>query len=151
MQSKHINPFLQSATTVIEQLCAVRPSRGAIKLQRLQITADLIWLKITIYGQLTGDILFSFPEPVALKIASGMMGGVQITEFDMISQSAISELGNMISGNASTLLYNEGIEIDITPPIFISDSETQFATHQALAIPLHLEGIGEFEMQIVAL
>ena len=47
-------------------------------------------------------------KSVALKLVSAMMGGYAIAEMDEMGQSAISELGNMISGNASTILYNQG-------------------------------------------
>ena len=37
-------------------------------------------------------------------------------EMDEFSMSAISELGNMILGNAATIFSTQGINIDITPP-----------------------------------
>lgn len=152
MQSTHINPFLQSATNVIEQLCFVRASRGEITIKNIQFSDDFIWLQIRIFGQMEGDVVFGFPENVALKIVSGMMGGSVVTEFDEMSQSAISELGNMISGNASTILYNDGIIVDITPPKFIhSNASNAQKKHKALTIPLRLEGIGEFEIFIISL
>ena len=52
----------------------------------------------------------------ALEIASNMMMGMPVTELDEMSTSAISELGNMIMGNAATILSTKGIGIDITPP-----------------------------------
>ena len=58
-------------------------------------------------GQMEGDIVFGLHETVALKLVSAMMGGYPIAEMDEMGQSAISELGNMISGNASTILYNQ--------------------------------------------
>jgi chemotaxis protein CheX len=151
MQSTHINPFLHSATTVLEQLCAIRPSRGEITIKNIEFSEDLIWLQIRIFGHMKGDVVFGFPENVALKIVSGMMGGSIVTEFDEMSQSAISELGNMISGNASTMLYNDGIEVDITPPKFIHSADREKVSGKALAIPLRMEGIGEFEICIIAL
>lgn len=150
MKSSHINPFLQSATLVIEQLCAVRPSRGEITIRNIQFSNDYIWLQIKIFGHMKGDVVFGFPENVALKIVSGMMGGSVVTEFDEMSQSAISELGNMISGNASTILSNEGIVVDITPPTFIQGDNSQ-ALNKAVTIPLTMDGIGQFEIFIASL
>jgi len=79
-----------------------------------------------------------------------MMGGYAITEIDEMGKSAISELGNMISGNASTMLYNQGVHVDITPPRIMS---THFASatgaRRALAVPLIMDGIGEMEIQVL--
>jgi CheY-specific phosphatase CheX len=64
-------------------------------------------------------------KKVGLEIASGMMGGMQLAELDEISKSAISELTNMILGNTATILYNKGINIDITPPSFLMGENLQ--------------------------
>ncbi|MFC5987628.1 chemotaxis protein CheX [Marinicrinis lubricantis] len=133
-------------------MVAVRPMRGELTIKNIEFSGEYVWLKISIFGQLKGDIVFGFPEQVALKIVSGMMGGYAITEFDEMSQSAIAELGNMISGNASSLLYNEGIQIDITPPKIVQDQDRgDLSAQNALAIPLTLEGIGEFEIFVIIL
>lgn len=152
VQVTHINPFLQSATLVLEQMCAVSPQRGELSLKIIEFKNDYVWLQIGILGQMNGNIVFGFPEAVALRIVSGMMGGYVVTEFDEMSRSAISELGNMISGNASSILYNEGIKIDITPPklINIEDQSTMFHNNKAIAVPLRLENIGEFEIFVVS-
>lgn len=153
MQASHINPFLQSATLVLEQICAVSPERGNLSMKFLEFKHDHVWLQIGIQGQMNGNVLFGFPESVALRIVSGMMGGFNVTEFDEMSQSALSELGNMISGNASSILYNEGIVVDITPPAYINPQEEseQFRDQHAIVVPLRLAKIGEFEIYIVSL
>jgi chemotaxis protein CheX len=151
MQAKFINPFLKSSVHVLEVLMNVRPSIGELKIKTLPIIENNIWLKIGLIGQVEGDIIFGFPEGVALKIVSGMMGGYLVTEFDEMSQSAISELGNMISGNASSLLSNEGIQIDITPPSIMnrSSSEPLQTNAKVFTVPLILEAIGEFNICVL--
>lgn len=152
MQVAHINPFLQSATLVLEQMVAVSPQRGDLTMKIIQFKDDYVWLQIGLLGQMSGNIVFGFPENVALKIVSGMMGGYIVTEFDEMSRSAIAELGNMISGNASSILYNEGIQVDITPPeILVAEAESKLGERKAIAIPLRLENIGEFEIYIATL
>jgi len=150
MQAAYINPFLMSSCTVIESLIQVKPTLGELKIKQIEIGDDRVWLKIGIVGGMTGEVVFGFPESVALKIASAMMGGYSLTEFDEISRSAISELTNMISGNASTLLYNQGIVVDITPPSFM-DLGSQMASTgaKALSIPLNLHSYGAFDIYVI--
>jgi chemotaxis protein CheX len=107
-----------------------------------------LWIQIGVTGHMTGDIVFGLSKPVALKIVSAMMGGFAITEIDDIGKSAISELGNMISGNACTMLYNQGVQIDITPPRVL-EASAGFDSRRALAVPLIMEGIGEMELQVL--
>lgn len=149
MQANHINPFLQSSMIVIEQTCNVKPSLGEIKVKTVEFIDNMIWLRIGIKGHVQGDVVFGFPEQVALRLVSAMMGGFDVTEMDAMSQSAISELGNMISGNASTIFYNDGIKVDITPPNIITDDK--ISVNKAVAVPIRIEGIGEFTIYVVAL
>jgi len=99
---------------------------------------------------MTGDVVFGLHEEVALKMVSAMMGGFTITQMDEMSQSAISELGNMISGNASTMLFNQGVKVDITPPKIIQSAQAAgFSAKKALTIPLIMDGIGELDIQVL--
>lgn len=147
MKAEYINPFLESARIVIEQVASIRPTTGQLGIKEVQLVSDYIWIQIGMTGQMQGDILFGLHEAVALKVVSAMMGGFVLTEMDEIGRSAISELGNMISGNASTMLYNQGVRVDITPPKLYSPEDG--TTRQALTIPLIMEGIGELDIQVL--
>ncbi|WP_304508496.1 chemotaxis protein CheX [Anaerotignum sp.] len=79
---------------------------------------------IGIIGELTGNVFFSMSEDCAKKIASYMMGGMEVAEFDELAQSAISELSNMLAANASILLSETGKTIDISTPTLINGAFT---------------------------
>lgn len=150
MKAEVINPFLESARNVFEQLIQVSPSTGNLGVKNVEYIADHVWIVIGMTGQLSGNIVFGIQETVALKIVSAMMGGFVITEMDDMSKSAISELGNMISGNASTILSNQGVVVDITPPqVMQSEIQTTFSATKALSIPLLMDGIGQMDIQVM--
>lgn len=150
MKAEVINPFLESARHVIEQVMQVSPSTGNLGVREITLIDDHIWILIGMTGQMSGDIVFGLHEQVALRMVSVMMGGYVLTEMDEMGQSAISELGNMISGNASMILSNQGVHVDITPPKVIrSVNVTHFSTKKALSIPLLMDGIGELDIQVM--
>ncbi|WP_226001777.1 chemotaxis protein CheX [Paenibacillus sp. BJ-4] len=150
MKAEVINPFLESARRVIEQLIQVSPSPGDLGVKNVELVDDHIWIMIGMTGQLSGNIVFGLNEQVALRMVSAMMGGFVLTEIDEMGKSAISELGNMISGNASTILSSQGIVVDITPPqVMRSENLTAFVPQRALFIPLTVEGIGELDIQVM--
>ncbi len=138
-----MNPFLHSACSVIEQVVQVRPERGEMEMAVWSGDHDLL-VKIGLTGQLSFEIAFGLSEEVAVKMASAMMGGYPLESLDMMGESAISELSNMISGNASTLLYNQGIIVDITPPLLLRSEALGQAS--VMTVPLHLEHIGRFDV-----
>ncbi|SEU18985.1 chemotaxis protein CheX [Paenibacillus sp. NFR01] len=149
MKAEVINPFLESARVVIEQVVQVSPSTGNLGVKEIELIDNHIWIQVGMTGQLSGDIIFGLAEQVALRIVSAMMGGFTITEMDEMGQSAISELGNMISGNASTILSNQGVAVDITPPKLMKMANMSEMPRKALSIPLLMEGIGELDIQVI--
>ncbi|GGD49380.1 chemotaxis protein CheX [Paenibacillus nasutitermitis] len=150
MKAEYINPFLESAIIVIEQVAQIRPAAGQLGIKDVKFVENHIWIQIGLNGQMTGDIVFGLSEEVAMKMISAMMGGYVISEIDEMGRSAISELGNMISGNASTMLYNQGVRVDITPPkVMHSAQAAGFKAQRALTIPLIMEGIGELDIQVL--
>lgn len=150
MKAEYINPFLESARVVIEQVINIRPSTGNLGLKEFRFIDQYIWIQIGMTGQMQGDVVFALHEGVALKLVSAMMGGYPVAGLDDMSLSAISELGNMISGNASTMLYNQGVKVDITPPRLMQSSNyTESELKKALTIPLIMDGIGELDIQVL--
>ncbi|WP_219838523.1 chemotaxis protein CheX [Paenibacillus sp. R14(2021)] len=150
MKAEYINPFLESAKIVIEQVIQIRPSTGQLGVKDIKFVESYIWIQIGINGQMNGDIVFGLSEEVALKMVSAMMGGYAISEMDEMGKSAISELGNMISGNASTMLFNQGVRVDITPPKVVHSAQAAgFKETKALTIPLIMDGIGELDIQVL--
>lgn len=149
MKAEVINPFLESARNVIEQVIQISPSTGSLGIKEIELIDNHIWIQVGMTGQLSGNIIFGIAENVALRIVSIMMGGYVITEMNEMGQSAISELGNMISGNASTILYNQGVSVDISPPRIMKVDSMSNLPRKALSIPLLMEGIGEMDIQVM--
>lgn len=148
MNSEVLQPFMESASIVIEQVVNIRPEAGDLGEKQILILDDHIWIKIEITGQLSGNVIFGLHEEVAIKLVSAMMGGYPIEALDEMGKSAISELGNMISGNASTMLYNQGVHVDISPPQLM-ESPVEGDTHKCLSIPLTMESIGCMDIQVL--
>jgi chemotaxis protein CheX len=150
VKAEYINPFLESASLVLEQVANIKPTTGQLGVKDVKFVEQYIWIQIGMTGQMTGDVVFGLHEAVALKLVSAMMGGFVLTEMDEIGKSAISELGNMISGNASTILYNKGVRVDITPPRLLeSAAAAGFEAKRALTIPLIMADIGELDIQVI--
>lgn len=151
MNHEYVRPFLESARIVIEQVAGVKPSAGALAVKDIGKQDEYIWIHIGMTGQMTGDIIYGLHETAALRIVSAMMGGFVLEELGEMGQSAISELSNMISGNASTMLYNKGVRVDITPPTIIQSTEGTVIelASKVLSVPLRMEGIGELDIQLL--
>jgi chemotaxis protein CheX len=77
---------------------------------------DLVAVIIGVTGDIKGQVILSLNIDTACNIASKMMMGIPVEELNDMARSAISELSNMILGNAATSLSQKGFTVDITPP-----------------------------------
>ena len=113
---EYINPFLMAATSIIKDICQIELKVGKPYVKETEFASDSVIIMIGVTGEMRGSVMIALSYNKALEIASNMMMGMPVTELDEMSTSAISELGNMIMGNAATILSTKGIGIDITPP-----------------------------------
>lgn len=117
---EQINPFLISAKQVLQQVCQIDIRIGQVVKNELFIDGEPLFIMLGVTGEITGQVLIVMDHEVALDIASRMMMGMPVTEINDMAVSALSELGNMIMGNAATILSNNNTLIDITPPTLIT-------------------------------
>jgi len=134
---KHINPFLQASISIIQSTTQIELKVGKPVISELVFDDETFILQIGVTGVLKGQVLIVMNEPNAKNIASKMMMGMPVESLDELATSALSELGNMIMGNASTIFSTEGILMDITPPIAIKGAGLHLQTDiRVLKIPL---------------
>lgn len=90
-----------------------------------------------------GNIIYGIDLESAKKIASTMMMGMPVSELDDMAQSAISELTNMLTANASINFSNMGKNINIsTPTLIYGDKiEIKVNTDKVLCIKILVDDI----------
>ncbi|MDD2620025.1 MAG: chemotaxis protein CheX [Syntrophomonadaceae bacterium] len=120
MDIKFINPFVSGLLNVSNMLGLGGMQRtGVSKREKLQTDHD-VNIIIGLVGGLQGNIVFSMHESTACNIASTMMGGLPVSQFDLMPRSALCEMANMIAGNSVSNLEQMGSLVDITPPTLVS-------------------------------
>ncbi|MGI6668933.1 MAG: chemotaxis protein CheX [Acetivibrionales bacterium] len=149
MNVEYINPFIEASQTVLKQIASLDSKLGKVYLKTAPYRSEDIIVMVGLTGKIRGQAIFSMTKEFGTKIASYMMMGMEVAEFDEMSKSAISELANMIMGNAAMLLYNRGIRIDITPPSILTGENMQITPSKmkTICIPL-LIGEDKIELDI---
>ena len=115
MKAEHVNPFIISVCKVMKDMCMLDLKIGKPSLRQQSFPEENSLIRLGLVGQLSGEVLLNFEPQTALGVVSKMMM-MPVNAIDAIGQSAISELGNMVAGNAATVFANNNIMIDITPP-----------------------------------
>lgn len=136
LSAELINPFLMAAKTVLHEMCFVDVTVNKPLLKDTEFGMDTWVIIIGVTGEMQGQVLVAIAEPDACEIVSKMCM-TEVKSIDDFAASALSELGNMIMGNAATVFSSKGVGIDITPPT-LSHGEVSFTNTYAksLCVPL---------------
>lgn len=149
MKVEYVSPFAEAARSCFSMLIGIEPTRGALSARPQLFTTQLINIVCGITGPIEGLVIYGMSSLTADGIASKMIGA-PVLGVENLAASAIAELGNMISGNAASILASAGYAVDITPPTIIRGANVQISTPNipALVIPLQLADIGTIEVNV---
>ena len=134
MKAEHVNPFIISVCKVMKDMCMLDLKIGKPSLRQQSFPEENSLIRLGLVGQLSGEVLLNFEPQTALGVVSKMMM-MPVNAIDAIGQSAISELGNMVAGNAATVFANNNIMIDITPPDYFIGASYDGAATEMLRFP----------------
>lgn len=134
MKAEHVNPFIISVSKILKDMCMLDLKFGKPTLSKGSYADNASIIKLGLIGNLEGQVLLNIEQSTALEIVSKMMM-TPVSEIDELGKSAISELGNMIAGNAATVFANSEIFIDITPPIYCLGREFTPEVPMVFSIP----------------
>ncbi len=99
MDVRYINPFLVSIQDLFKTMINVPFSLGKPRLKQDTLPVFEISSIIGVSGTITGSVVISFSKPVALQIASALLGE-EIHEVNEDCKDAIGEVANIIAGGA---------------------------------------------------
>ncbi len=139
MRKEYINPIIRAAIEVLKMTTGCDYSIGEPEVYKDPFITEHIVISLGITGEISGQTFITMDDAVAKSVASGMMMGMPVHEIDPMAKSAISELGNMIMGNAATLLYNSGLTVDITTPSLIIGNNIEISSIKAETIMIPIQ------------
>jgi len=151
VEVKFIDPFVRAAFAVLSQVVNAAPERGQLRLRSGNtFTSQELTTVLGVNGMVEGVALYGLSDATATKIA-GLMLGQDVEEIDELASSALTELANMITGNATTYLEKSGYQCDITPPSLIQGTGVQITTIcPALVVPVATQ-FGKLEINVALL
>ena len=128
MNGKVIESFSAASVNVLSQLGFCGVSVGKVENYGKQFDSPGVVVIIGVIGDLHGNVLYTLSKEDAKSVASTMMGGMPLEEFDEMAQSAVSELTNMLAANACSELALREIQCDISTPTLVHGTFTATAS-----------------------
>lgn len=123
MDASLVNPFLNAVVSVMGQFGLPTPERTGLNVYPSEVKATGVAMLVGIVGDKKGNVVYSLSVDDSLKIVSKMMGGMEIAELDDMSKSALSELSNILTANATTNFSTLGINLDISVPTMLTGED----------------------------
>ena len=142
MDVNYINPILSSFANVLPQLGLANVRKKGISVKSKFIESPGVVIIVGIVGDIRGNVIYGLTLEDAKKIASTMMMGMPVNEFDELAQSAISELTNMLTANVATNFSNDNININISTPTLVHGEFTANAiSDKVVCVEMSVDGM----------
>jgi len=135
MQVDFMNPFVYAGMKVLSTEANLRkwvPDKPY--LIRLDSTRQAVNVVVGVVGAVQGMVIYGMDLAVAKGVLRAM-AGAPIPIADPMAQSALGELGNLITGLASGILEQNGYPCRISPPAIVRGTAIRIL---ALSIPMIL-------------
>jgi len=146
MIKEHLDAFSNAVINVLPMLGLEDVVPGEPKEVGKNIETAGVVCIVGIIGDMVGNVVYSMTEDCAKGIASAMMGGMEVTEFDELTQSAISELSNMMAANSCIGLSEIGVTADISTPTLMQGIFTMSGSYDS-GTCVEMK-IGEYKMEV---
>lgn len=148
MRVEYINPFVEAAFNVLNEVLSEEVKRGELYLKATSQPVLGVAAIVGLAGDVEGRVLLDMSLETALAIASAM-NGEEITELDDLGKATITELANIITGQAVTKLHDLGFKFDLTPPALITGENMVVSDSgvEALIVPAEISG-GKLEVNV---
>lgn len=148
MRVEYINPFVEASFNVLKEVLGEEVKRGELFLKSTSQSVLGVAAIVGLAGDVEGRVLFDMTRDTALAVASAM-NGEELTEMDDLGKATITELANMITGQAVTKLHELGFKFDLTPPAIITGTNMEVSDSgvEALIVPVDLNE-GKIEINV---
>lgn len=141
MDEKLINPFVNSTKNVVKDMTGIEVIKtGEPMPESGDIVSYGVASIITFAGTIKGRLIIDIPTDLAIKMVGNMMGENFNNPKDKFFLSVISEMNNIIAGDANTLLNNTySLGLRLAPPIVFTGNNMRIATSKIKSVTVICE------------
>jgi chemotaxis protein CheX len=116
MKMELIQPFINAADAVLSQSFACPINVSDISMEEEAYTRRATASMIEITGDIEGRVIFDVEDSAAMKLACSL-AGMELDYDPELVRESVSELANMVIGNAVTSLNDQGFSFHVHPPV----------------------------------
>ena len=149
MKAEYANVFISSAVNVFKKELNIKMSRQSLIKKNAPMPGLPVCIILGITGHVRGQVVYSLDKSFAQDITHAMLPNKLPNELKKYINSAVGEIGNMITGQASIEMAGQDKIINLTPPLVFSGNQIEFDFLQMPTISLRLlSEMGMLEINI---
>lgn len=149
MKVEYANIFIRSAAEVFKKEVNITLTRQQLSRKDSPIPSLPMSIILGITGSLRGQVVYSMDSSFAYEIAHALLPNRLPVDIRKFENSAVAEIANVITGQASIALAGETDKIHLTPPAVFSgqDVHVDFLSIPTISLTM-LSEIGTLEINI---
>jgi len=124
-----VGPLVQGFREVLRESAGLEITERTSSTQHASTVTLELTVLVGMVGAIEGQVSYSLSKNFACQFASAMLGDT-ITDYDDMAESAICELGNMVTGRAAVAFQQEGFDCDLCPPSIILSEKFEIVSGQ---------------------
>jgi chemotaxis protein CheX len=138
MRMELIQPFIGSLDAVLAEMMKMPAKIVDLTMEEDGYRRKGTAAVVTFQGEIEGRIILDMEPSAAAQVAEYLAGGEVDPSAGIVSE-AVSELANMVIGNAVTQLNDRGFQFKVFPPELLSEEQCEKAGHDSEATILCFE------------
>ncbi|MBI5103148.1 MAG: chemotaxis protein CheX [Nitrospirae bacterium] len=148
MRLEYIEPFVNSTIKVLDSVLQSDIVKGCPSLLRNGEIEGEVAVLIVFKGNAEGSLILNMDDDTAVKLINAM-NGTDARTMTVLGIDSISEIANMIAGNAASLLNDKGGDFRVMPPKIMDKKELgrRAPGIETLQVPLFTE-CGEITVNV---
>lgn len=121
LNAELVNPFVEAGIKVFKELTNIDVRRGHLSTRVTPAPTYEVSIIMGIYGNLTGQVVYSMQKKVAVRLVQKILGDVSPAQLKELFLDTLGEVANMITGNAMAKLNKrKDYVLKITTPAVIT-------------------------------
>ncbi|MCL2219508.1 MAG: chemotaxis protein CheX [Chitinispirillia bacterium] len=147
MDVSYVNPFVVSTIETLQKMLNIEGKAGKLSLKDSSLHSYDVTGVIGLTGEAAGSICLSFPQEVAFKAVTALLG-MPVTMMGDEVTDGIGELVNIVAGNAKQYLTKYNLSISL-PKVVVgrNHSVASMSGVPTIVVPI-VSSLGEFAMEI---
>lgn len=134
-----VKDLLNSTIESVNQVIAIQTDIEPPKAFNQSVFQSEVGVLVGITGDVSGRIVLEGNSETFSKLGQSMFG--MLLEGEML-HSCIGEIANMIAGKTSTIIYQKGHTIDITPPTVMVGQMKIYGFERGISVNLNILDVG---------